>query len=423
MKRVLVVSHPFPPAGGGGVQRTVKLVKYLPGFGWEPEVLTVRQPAGLVTDATLLADIPREVRVHRTWTPEAKAGLLQRLPRLVHAALHYAVLIPDPSLLWVPVALNRALQLQRARSFDAIYVTGNPFSSYLIGIMFKRLTGRPFVADIRDYWSINPYITQRRHAVWRNWVESRLEHWTLKVADAVLVVSETMADDYRAAYPKYAAKIHVVYNGADTDDFPSPAEPTKTARLLPEGSMHIVHAGTFTGNRRPEPVLKALDLFRRRFPDRPVHLWLVGAEDVPARRYVEQMGLQDRVTFVGYVDHATAITYMQEADLLLLVVGTDSRSRGFLTGKLFEYLKVGRPILAIVPPDSDPLRIIERHRAGRTVTTENPEAICNLLAELFIQHTRGELHLSRPIGDLYTRRTATKAAAQILSRLVGDDIA
>lgn len=371
MKRVLIITYYWPPNGGAPVQRWLKFAKLLPRHGWHPVVYTPSNPDIVVEDRGLLREVPPEVELvqrpirepyslYRTLTgrrghkvhagfldEEGRKGMLDGLAVFIRGNLF----IPDARVAWVAPSIRHLRQYLAQHPVDAIVSTGPPHSMHLIALGLHRSLGIPWVADFRDPWTNIDFYHQlqlTRHADARH---RRMERDVLTTADLTLAVGWTLAEELRALG---ARRVEVVTNGFDREDVPVPAEPLDEA-------LSLVHVGSMNAARDVPEVWKALASLCRADTDMGSRLVIrfVGAVDRKVLDSIEDAGLSDKVERLGPVDHAQAMREMQRARVLLLSLNDAPNARGILTSKLFEYLAVGRPILAVGPDDGDAARVLK----------------------------------------------------------------
>lgn len=344
-RRILIIAYAYPPYGGAGVQRTAKFAKYLPEFNWTPTVLTVLPSCYGLVDPSSEKDVPQEIEVIRTplFDPVARSGprpagpftdkppekerttanrglprqsILRKFLRWGWSFVDAFLLIPDRHILWLPRALIAGMELVRRNKFRLIYATGEPYSTYLVAYCLSRLTGVPFVLDMRDPWTIAPYRTERRLRL-RRAIEKRQERRVLRAAKACVFANTTTL--YEEAYPELEQKFHYVPNGYDPADF---------AGIAPKqfGQFTVVHSGTFLpGYRTADTFLNALHQLVTSRPDMRERLQVLFVGKVgDEQRLVEQLALGGIVKHTGYVSHSESIAYVKGADLLLLVGGRHS---------------------------------------------------------------------------------------------------
>jgi glycosyltransferase involved in cell wall biosynthesis len=385
--KVLLVTMYFPPAGGGGVQRPLKTATHLPALGVETHVLAPDDPKWLHRDEELRP--PTQAFVHRA----RYLGPRARLPAeelhglegpervLAQARLAYRrVLLPDASVTWLPTAVPTAVRLVRREGIDVIITTSPPVSMNLIGAAVKRLTGIPWVADLRDAVLWNADRRFERTAVQAK--EKALERVVRLVAgkaDAVVAVSETIADEVHRFDP--AGQVRVIPNGCDFDDFAG-------LDYRPSERFRITHAGSFFGKRNPRPFLKALassglgDVVAR----------FAGGLRTADEEWAAGLGLGDRLELLPYLPHRRALELQRDSEANLLLL-PEAAGRGAVvpSGKIFEYLAAERPILAAVPPDGAAAKLVRETGAGIVVAPEDERGIRDALIGLHARWKAGQL--------------------------------
>jgi glycosyltransferase involved in cell wall biosynthesis len=403
-----MLAYYFPPLAGGGVQRTLKHVKYLPMEGIEPIVLTSRPLWSPLRDATLGMEIPSGTRVLRA--PEipfqlAKWGLdgvlrRARLPTGPTAYLGW----PDELVGWIPGATWCALRASRRYRPDVLYSTSSPVSAHVVALLVSRITGIPWVADFRDGWTQNP---QRDEQPWPlASLSASLERAVVRNARYLVVVDESVEllgagmDDPRVA---------LIRNGVDPDDCPPPGAHRARDRFT------ISHVGALYGARDAAPVFSALrSLIERSVIDRDsLELRLVGP--VPLE---EDPNLQHiRVSRTGYVDHRAAVSEMASADALLFYAPSLNRGP---SGKIFEYLVSGRPILCVAGQDNFASQLVEELGAGPCAHPQDQFAIEQAIHALYRGWQNRELGVSPSVRTETLRRFSRPALAGELARVLHD---
>lgn len=372
MKRVLVLAYLYPPIANSGTQRPLKFTKYLADHGWEPIVVTADRANGLNVDPALLQEIPAGVRVVRVpmlneWIGDVvtamlgRSALAARIGDGVRWRLQNRRRSPDFYAWWQPTAERAALQIFREIGFDAIYATGYPWTSLMIGEAVARATGRPFVADFRDLWSGENLFREERPPLED---ERRFERTVVMAADAVVSASDAMTRHAINAYPSEdEAKFVTIHNGFDPADFDAPAPPRA------HGKFRIVYTGVWKDAYNPGDLYKSIDWIRRSKPQLLDNVEVVAAGFRPgeARRW----GLSKYITELGVVPHQEAITLMRSADLLYLS-HSDPERQWCVPGKLYEYLASGTPLLALTDPGSETAKIIRAVGGGVVASPDDP---------------------------------------------------
>ncbi len=418
-----MITYYFPPAGGPGVQRMLKFAKYLPDFGWTPAVLTVREDASYpVRDPSLARDIPPGTRVLRTGITEfyriyrkaagtaapldgnprsEREGAIARILRLARAGLF----VPDGRVGWIPHALGPGTRFAREVGTRAILSSGPPFTTNLIGGLIAQRTRLPWVQDLRDPWTRAPFYPDRPPLI--RALDERLERWTLRHADRTVSVNRNMLEDFRARYPEVARadaagtaaagavaageRLVTIPNGFDPADFEG------VPRVTP-AKLTLVHTGTIHSARDPAALRAALaDLAREEdgFVD-GFEIVFAGRPDVTVEAAFRSPPFDRIARFLGYLEHAASLRLLRAADLCLLLIGDEPQARGMLTGKLFEYLGSGTPILAIAPTDGEAAEAIARCRSGWTHAPDDAAGLRERVRDLWHRYRRGERHFTEP---------------------------
>ncbi len=380
MRKVLLIAYRFPPQGGGGVQRTLKFVKYLPRFGWQPVVHTAKNSYWPLCDETLLREIPEDVRIYRTRTfeferlekrlgslflqngrgqhtpdqrksepvpsamPARRRGAFSSLRRMIH----HRVLMPDPQIAWLPWALARSIYIARREAAEVIYTTSPPNSSQVLGLLLKRILKKPWVADFRDPWTDG---IRRKQAYVNNRLRQRLEEsWESAVveqADHFIVSTEKNKEQFLTKYPFLGSKLSVLTNGFDPADFGAVSPKRK---LLRKGDFNLTLTGNVETMFDAIPFFQAVKELLSESAEISSHLRInfVGTKKGKYDSYIQENNLERHINYVGYVSHADSVQYLAESDVLFFCQIPEYESASVkLPGKLFEYLHMRKPILAL----------------------------------------------------------------------------
>ena len=384
--KVLLVTMYFPPAGGGGVQRPLKMAQYLPALGIETHVLAPDDPKWVHRDPDLR--VPTQAWVHRVryLGPRARrpAEELRAASGVERAVVQAQVtarrlLLPDASISWNLTAIPAAIRIVRREGIDAVVTTSPPGSVHLVGAAVQRATGAAWLADLRDPLVANQ---QRRSDTVatraRQATNERLARLVARRADAISCVSAAITEEVRALGAR--GVVRTIANGCDFDDFAG-------LEYEPAPRFRITHTGSFFGQRDPRPFLQAL-----RDSDLDVVVRFAGDFRSTDREFAESLGLGDRLELIPYAPHTESLRLQRDSEaLLLLVPEAGGRGKGVLSGKVFEYLAAGRPILAVVPPDGAAAALVRETGAGVVVAPDDVEGISDALRELHTRHLNGGL--------------------------------
>lgn len=409
-KSVLCLATYFPPQATTGAHRTRALARYLPAHGWRPIVVSPQLNRGALQDPALLQGLPQDLIVYRTpsldllslgtsfrdqlkrffgRTSSAPGGTATQSSPAEQRPISQGwadwaswwLQIPDQTTGWLPYGISTAQRAVRRHRCQAIYSSAPQWTSHLIALVIKRLTRLPWVADFRDPWRSSPF----RKIPWRAvdrfdaWLERRVVH----DADWVVCNTNPVRADFARRYPEFAPKFITVPNGFDPEDFAELAEqrPIGTDKLL------LTHAGCFYGKRRPEPLFRALGLLRdRTSAARPPSLQLVGhtmCDDTALTTLAARCGVAELVLVRGEVPHRQALELMRGSDIQLLIGFSGAGAELQVPAKLFEYLGVGRPVLALAPRQSAIADILSQSGADAEICEpEDVGEIASAIARL-----------------------------------------
>jgi glycosyltransferase involved in cell wall biosynthesis len=431
-RKVLIISYYFPPSGGAGVQRMLKFVKYLPEFGWEPVVLTVRENADFpARDPSLIAEIPKHVSVHRTgifepyglyrkWTGKEKSDPIdiatntrekgrspsERLSQWIRATFF----IPDARRFWKGPAVAEAEKILKSGTIDLILSSAPPYTCHLIAKTLKRRHGVPWIADFRDSW-VGWLSTPTRWWL-PDRIDRRLERSVLVRADRLVSVSNGVRDDLMSRNPDVpSGKWRIIPNGFDGEDFRGLSGGTRTDKFV------LAYTGSLYGKRNPTALLSALESLFERRPEMRNRMLIrfVGRMDPQYLEAFRRLG--GAFEHVPYVPHRESLRHLLDASALLLVVDESAAASSIVTGKIYEYLGARKPILALAP-EGDASRLIRELGAGRVVPPGDPSAVEAVLNEWMEAWGNGKpLPCASEVG---VRRFERRAQAGELAKVFGE---
>lgn len=391
--------------------RSLRLVKYLANFGWQALVITTDRGYDQIhgSDPSLLQEIPDNMRVLRVADPIGR--VMKILRRWLGSSFMYQIdrlskvlFFPDEKIIWGILAyFMLKKELNGKTSSNLIYATGFPWTSFLVGRWLAKELKLPMVIDFRDAWSLNPTPLWRMFKL-HGFVERKL----IGMSQKVIFATKGLCVEYQKKYPFYSNKLLVINNGFDPDKFPPEAMGTKVSMQHSNSKINIIYAGSLSDTTPPKlrsrsliPLLGSLADIRQHDNYMISRLTLdVYSNDVPNTRSIcQRLKLEDIVCFKARVSHDKIIEKMLQADILLLIIMRDVFSKYITTAKLYEYIAVGKPILAIAPKYSEAVEIIKHYKLGMTVDYDN---IISGLTEAL--HTL----LSRP-DNSQLNRTLSKA--------------
>lgn len=392
MNRVLIITYYWPPGSGAGVQRWLKFSKYLPQNGWEPVILTTdpRYATYPATDQTLNDEIPVNLEIYKTkatdyfrfykrdksripsagFAANGKKSFAAEISRFIRGNFF----IPDPRRGWNKFAFRKACELIEKENITRIITTSPPHSTQLIGLKLKkRYPGIRWIADLRDPWTDIYYYNLFHPSFIAKKIDSCYEKSVLSEADKIITVGHSLSKIFSSKNKEIENKISVISNGYDEADFEglTPSDP---------GVFTISYTGTISDTYPTEGFLRSLNIFREKGID--FRLRFIGMVAADQKRLIIEKAGEENVEFISYVDHRSAIRYMMDTSLLLLIVPDHHSNRSIITGKLFEYLASGKPVLCLGPSDGDAAAILKETGHGSAFGYYDSEAISGFLSDI-----------------------------------------
>lgn len=450
--RALVVSYNFPPVGGAGVQRVLKLVKYLPAHGVEPSVLTVANPSVPVLDSSLERDFPPGLEVTRVrtfepgyaakraaWEAQAGAGaasapksetfsrsarararageafaqVKRDLTRRLTAGAKQ-LLFPDPQLLWQPAA---QLALARQKTPDVIVISGPPFSQFLLGPTARlRFPNAALVLDYRDEWSTYRTSYEMMGSRLGHVIGDPLEESLLRSAHAVTIATREFRDALLARFSFLdPAIVHAIPNGYDPEDFPADLPEPPRDRLV------LTYAGTVFRLTSVRGFLGGLRRFHERSPAlaKKMTVQFIGRiveTEADAFLGMDAFG----VTTQGYVPHDEVVRALAASHANLCVLDDVEGADRIYPAKIFELMALGRTILTL-SPDGALARLVREERLGAVVPPRDESAIAATLESLVRQFDEGGGALPRSsakAAERYSRKALAGEFAEVFRKAV-----
>lgn len=433
MKRVLIITYYWPPSGGSGVQRWLKFSKFLPEFGWQPVVYTPENPDFEIRDESLASDIPPQCEVVQTkiWEPyqwyrllnrksaananfgmvseSSRKGLMARLSLWIRGN----VFVPDPRVFWVRPSFRFLRRYLNDNPVDVIVTTGPPHSMHLIGYRLKKYFPKVvWLADMRDPWSTfdvhNSFLSDRAKSK-----NARLERMVLETADKVILVSPSLAEEFQAFDRQKKVLIH---NGFDEDDFKNlPPVPR------PDGFFRIYHSGLLNYLRNPIGLWEALSELCQELPHfgHKLRIELIGTVDPKIRMQLEENPfLKNQVRIRNWMAHEELLVENQSANVFFLSVNQSRNAKAQLTGKFYEYLAYGKPIIAICPPDADIVDILKETGAGEAFDAGDTPGIKKAILNLFERFEQNPTPFRNHESiAAYSRKELTRKLAGLLDEM------
>jgi hypothetical protein len=432
MKKVLIITYYWPPSGGAGVQRWLKFVKYLRDFGWEPVIYTPSNPEFPVIDDTLANDIPAGIEVISTpiWEPyefykkitgkksntKINSGFLNDLksPGLFERLsvwIRGNIFIPDARKFWIKPSVRFLVKYLKENPADAIVSTGPPHSVHLIALSIKNRLNIPWLADFRDPWTDIDYYREMKISAFADKKHKSLELKTIRGCNAMVVVSR----DMKVNYEKMGGNnVHLVTNGFDPADM-------DIRDVVRDTKFSVAHIGTLPPSLNLKGLWQVLSELSESIPSfgNDLEIKLVGKVDQSVIDDISAFNLTDRFTRIEYVAHNKVALLMKQTAILLLAINKESpNAKGILTGKFFEYLASGRPILAIGPTDGDLARILDETGAGFISEYDDLKSIKKIILAMYKKYLQNNLNNNLKGIEKYSRKNLTSELAVILNQMI-----
>lgn len=389
---VVVAGQAFPPIVSANLHRVLAWARYLPQFGWKPIILTLpvnyRSPQD--ADSSLLRAIPEGTEVRRipplllkraparSSSPPGRQEKRRVSRSIRRAALGAArnvknqLILPDARLTWVPVALRDVRRIWKAQPFDALLTTSRENSNHLVGWRASVFPGMPWVADLQDPWQSSWDVGSGT----TRWLNRQLGRHVLRAATHFTVMSPSIGHALSEKYGAPRGRITVITNGF------SPRQRDSLEPRSPHSDRVIItHTGRFYGRRSPRPLLAAAERLANAHPGvaQRLEIRLVGDFDVQVMKEISRYRSAPWLKLIPPVPHEEALRHQDEADLLLLITGEDWNA---LPGKIFEYLAIGKPLLAVCAAESDTARLVHELAAGAVLDPGDPDGIDVFLLDL-----------------------------------------
>ncbi|WP_417785788.1 glycosyltransferase family 4 protein [Tenacibaculum sp.] len=423
--KVLIITYYWVPAGGSGVQRWLKFVKYLRDFKIESVIFTVDEAKYPITDASLEKDIPNGIEVIKNpiWEPnnllsifkkketKTSAGFLDPNPSFIGKLMQYIranYFIPDARKFWVTPSVKKLKKYLKENTIDAIITTGPPHSIHLIGLQLKKELGVKWIADFRDPWTDIDYFHQLPLTQKSKAAHHQLEQEVLRYADATLVVGKTMKKNYG----EFSNNIHVITNGFDMEE-------NAETNVILDKKFSITHIGLMNADRNPKILWEALFELSSENKEfaKDLEIKLIGktADEVTSSLTKCQF---KNITKIEYVPHNEVQQYQRASQILLLAVNKVPSAKGIITGKIFEYLQAKRPILAVGPVDGDLAEILVKTNAGTIVDFDDKAKMKQTIKQLYYQYKKDDLQIASNNIAQYHRKQLTEQLSMILKQVV-----
>ncbi|MGV9004055.1 glycosyltransferase family 4 protein [Flavobacterium sp.] len=423
-KKLLIITYYWPPAGGPGVQRWLKFVKYLPDHNIQPIVYVPQNPTYPIIDQGLVSEVSEKAIIlkqkikepygfasffSKNKTKKISAGIIpnQKKQSFLEKALLWVrgnLFIPDARFLWVKPSVSYLTHYIKEHNIDTIVTSGPPHSLHLIGLQLKKDLNVRWFADFRDPWTTIGYHKALKMSGYAAQKHKELEREVLNTADTILVTSKTTKVEFQALTNK---PIEVITNGYDVE---------KVTKQPLDDKFTLAHIGSFLSERNPRILWKALQELIKENKDfaADFQLKLIGAVSQEVLNTIAEFKLTDYVSNLGYIPHSQAVAHQRTSQVLLLIEINSEDTKSIIPGKVFEYMVSERPIIALGPEDSDFAEIIKTTNTGVFFSYYDKEPLKELLLKYYKLYQEDNLQVHAVGLQQYSRKQLTAQLASLI---------
>jgi glycosyltransferase involved in cell wall biosynthesis len=425
-KKLLIITYYWPPAGGPGVQRWLKFVKYLPDFNVQPIVYVPENPTYPIIDNGLQSEVSEKAIIlkkkivepygfasflGKNKTKKISSGIIpnQKKQSFVEKTLLWVrgnIFIPDARFLWVKPSVTYLKKYIQENDIDTIITSGPPHSLHLIGLQLKKELTIKWLADFRDPWTTIGYHKALKLSSYAEKKHKDLEKEVLNSADTIIVTSKTTKTEFQVITSR---PIEVITNGYDIEH---------VEKQPLDNKFSLAHIGSFLSERNPRILWQALqelvtenETFKNDF-----QLKLIGATSQEVLDTISEFELTNYVLNLGYVSHQEAVEHQRKSQVLLLIEINSDETKSIIPGKLFEYMISERPIIAIGPEGSDFAEIITSTNTGVFFTYDKKEELKAVLLNYYELYQKNNLKVNAVGLQQYSRKNLTEQLSKLVTR-------
>ncbi|NAS30123.1 glycosyltransferase [Flavobacteriaceae bacterium R38] len=425
MKKVLIITYYWPPAGGPGVQRWLKFVKYLKDFKVDPVVYIPESPDYPLIDESFLKEIPGDITIlkksffepykiasvfSKKQSKRLSSGIIyekkQSFTEKVLLWIRGNLFIPDARKYWVKPSVKYLSAYLEKENIDTVITTGPPHSVHLIGMKLKERTGVRWISDFRDPWTTIGYHKKLKLNTSSKKKHQNLEKKVLNTSDLIIVTSKTTKSEFEAKTPQ---PIHVITNGFDV---------VKTIEVPLDEKFTISHIGSLLSGRNPKILWESLSELITEHKDfsKDFQLQLAGTVSKDVLDDVYAYNLKDHTRLLGYLSHHKALELQRSSQLLSLIEIDSEDTKCIIPGKLFEYLVAKRPILAIGPENWDVFDVLRATNGGTGFSYSEKNALKEKLISFYNQYKSKKLTSEAVNLEKYSRKSLTGELASLIHK-------
>jgi hypothetical protein len=422
----LVISYYWPPAGGISVLRSLKIVKYLRQFGWEPVVHIPENADYPVIDQGGFKDIPEGIEIlqqkvlepfklFKLITGRKQEDSLNSIVQVktkknnllddVGIWIRGNFFIPDARSLWVKPSVKSLSKYLKEHKVDAIFSDGPPHTNNRIAYHISKKFDIPWLADFQDPWTQADYYQMMKITNWGHQIHRKMEQEVFQQASKITIASPSWKQDLEAIG---ARNVDVIYYGYDEDDF------KELKSRNNKDTFDIVHIGLLGTDRYPD---KLMPILSEIVSEKPIRILLAGQVDIEVQQKLNS-DTQNNIIIenLGFIQRKDALQLAFDADLLLLPLNKAENAKGRLPGKLYEYLRTYNPILALGISNGDAAEIVRKCNCGDCFEYENRHSIKDFISGLY-NTTKEITPLKKEIAQ-FSNENQTMKIADYLNKIV-----
>jgi len=418
--------------GGGGVQRWLKMTKYLRAYGWEPIICTTKNGEASVLDEGMLKEIPDGIETLRVpiWEPfsiykrltkkkkDEKLVLGMDQNSTGNSFMHNLsvwvrgnLFIPDARKFWIKPTSKFLINYLKENKVDAIISTGPPHSTHMIAMKVVAKTKIPWLSDFRDPWTNIDFYHKLKLTKWGNRKHKRMEQQVLKKANQIITVSWSWAEDFHRISDRMPM---VITNGFDPADF------LNLEDVILDDKFTITHAGSLNEDRNPYslwPVLKELCEEEEGFRA-DLQIKFIGQVALKSVEAIDKNDLNSNFNMIDHLPHEKVITEIIKSQVLLLPLNDTPNIDGVVPGKLYEYIGAQRPILCIGKSDGDAAKILNETEAGIVCNFNDTKSLKKGVKEYYQHYKNNSLTVNSKNYEKYSRRLLAGQISEELNKIV-----
>ena len=415
-KKVLIITYYWPPAGGPGVQRWLKLSNYLLENNVKPIIYTPSNPKYPSIDESLLKDVNPEIEVIKQPIFEPFGNLFSKIRKkgipkkkdqsILDKFLIYLrgnLFIPDSRIFWVNSSVGFLSKYILENNIESIITTGPPHSLHLIGLKLKSILNITWYADFRDPWTKINYHKKLKLSLRSKKKHLQLENKVLSSCDRIIVTSNKLLKEYNEITE---TPISLITNGFDYQKL----------QLELDKKFSITHIGRLLPERNPKILwnaLKELCTINKNFKNN-LKINFIGNVSENLRKEIKTNNLENSVVYHNYIKYNDTIPYLIKSQILLLIESDDKESSYAIPAKIFEYINSGRPIIAIGPKDSEIKQIIDETKSGKYFLYSEYDKLLSCLSNSYYLYESKKLHSTSINIDKYHRKNLAKKLSNII---------